>query len=125
MPLIVRGTKSANGTTNFGANTIAKSAEVNTDFVTIYALVNGNLDNDNLDLSSIGQTCGFTGTVTIATLIGVTGGFSSTLTTATLIVASTPSFTGLQSYTTNALAIAGGLTTGNLFNNNGTVSIVI
>lgn len=107
MGTIVRGTKSATGTVLFGANTIAKAAEVNADFATVFSEINGNLDNDNLDLSTISQTCGFSGTVTIATLT----------------VATLASFT-LSSYTTNALAIAAGLTVGNLYRNGDNVAIV-
>jgi hypothetical protein len=107
MGTIVRGTKSATGTVLFGADSIAKAAEVNTDFTTLYTEINGSLDNDNLDLSAISQTAGFTGTLT-----------ADKLTVATLLTVT------LQSYTTNALAIAGGLTTGNLFRNGDNVAIV-
>lgn len=79
MATISRGTKSGTGTTNFGASTTAKSSEVNTDLNTIVSAINGGLDNDNiaagagiasskLDLSSISQTVGFSGTLTAANL---------------------------------------------------------
>ena len=48
MATIIRGTKIATGTVNFGASTKAKSAEVNTDFNTVYAAFNGNIENDNI-----------------------------------------------------------------------------
>lgn len=85
MGTIVRGTKSATGTTAFGASSTAKSSEVNTDFDTAYSEINGNIDNDNikaaaaianskLNLSSISQnvlisgTTQITGTFTCANL---------------------------------------------------------
>lgn len=75
MGTIVRGTKSGTGTTSFGAGTTGLSSEVNTDFNTVYAAVNGNIDNDNikagagieaskLALGTIAQNVSNTGSLT-------------------------------------------------------------
>jgi hypothetical protein len=45
---ISRGTKTATGTTAFGANSVLKSSELNTDFDTVYNLVNGNIEDVNV-----------------------------------------------------------------------------
>jgi hypothetical protein len=134
MGTIARGTKSANGTINFGANTIAKSAEVNTDLNTIVSVINGNLDDDNLDLSSISQTVGFEGIFTAASLnvnnltsgglvVSGTAAFDGLLTAASLTVDNLKVVV-LGSYTTNALAIAAGLTVGNLYRNGDYLGVV-
>lgn len=97
MGTIVRGTKSATGTTAFGASTRAKASEVNTDFDTIYAEVNGNLDNDNidasaaisaskLDLTTVSQNMSVTGNLTLIGNISQTGNIqaSGSVTSASL-----------------------------------------
>jgi len=48
MGVIARAIKAASGTINFLAGSAAKSSEVNSDFNTVYGLVNGNIDNDNI-----------------------------------------------------------------------------
>lgn len=94
MGTIARSTKTATGTVNFGANTSAKSSEVNTDLNTIITVINGNLDNDNikasagilgskLDLSAISGTIVLTGSLTTDTL--TTDNLQ--LTTSTLVTA--------------------------------------
>jgi hypothetical protein len=53
MATIARGTKSsAGGGTAFVASTDALASEINTDFDTVYTLVNGSLDNDNIAASA-------------------------------------------------------------------------
>lgn len=88
MAVIARGVKAGTGTTAFGSGTTALSAEVNTDFNTVYSLVNGNIDNANikaaagiesskLSLSSIAQNVSITGDVAISgslTVAGTIGG---------------------------------------------------
>ena len=48
MGTIARGTKSGTGTTDFGTGTTILASEVNADFNTVFNVVNGNLDDDNL-----------------------------------------------------------------------------
>ena len=51
MGTVTRGTKAAGGTA-FVDDTTAEAAEVNTDFDTLYTLVNGNIDSDNISASA-------------------------------------------------------------------------
>ena len=49
---INRGNKTGTGTTAFGDATVIEAAELNTDLDTLYTLVNGNLDNSNIDAAA-------------------------------------------------------------------------